>query len=169
LIQDFEQAPIADPVAVVAPGEIARGLLAAAHRIHSQPGAEGEMLDIERHIEGEPLASRPAVVRPLDDGRIGVPGMAGKLQHRDLLPSSNFFATADAVWHEGPAPRARHRLRVRRDSRNYGGPAGSRFFRDPDQSDRTGRSRQCGSPRSAGYTLPDRATLASLRSAASLR
>src|SRR5262249_60548867 len=73
---------IADPVAVIAPGEIARGLLAAAHRIHPQPGAEREMLDVERHIEGEPLASRPIVVFTLDDGRIGVAGMAGKFQHR---------------------------------------------------------------------------------------
>src|SRR6266446_3677195 len=70
LVQDFEQAPIADSVAVVAPGEIARGLLAAANRIHPQPGAEGE-----------PLASRPAVVFALDDRRIGVSGVAGKFQH----------------------------------------------------------------------------------------
>jgi hypothetical protein len=80
LVQDLEQAPIADPVAVVAPGEIARRLLAAAHRIHSQP-AEGEMLDVERDIEGEPLASRPVVVFALDDRRIGVSGVAGKFQH----------------------------------------------------------------------------------------
>jgi hypothetical protein len=60
--------------------EIARRLLAAAHRIHSQP-AEGEMLDVERDIEGEPLASRPVVVFALDDRRIGVSGVAGKFQH----------------------------------------------------------------------------------------
>src|SRR6516162_9376134 len=81
LVQDFEQAPIADTVAVVAPGEIARGLLAAANRIHPQPGAEGEMLDVERDVEGEPLASRPAVVFALDDRRIAVSGVAGKFQH----------------------------------------------------------------------------------------
>src|SRR5262249_20356188 len=83
LVQDFEQAPVPNPVAVVAPGEIARGLLAAAHRIHPQAGPEREMLDVERDIEGEPLASRPTVVFAPDDGRIGVSGMAGKLQHRD--------------------------------------------------------------------------------------
>src|SRR5262249_47645627 len=55
LVQDFEQAPIADPIAVVAPGEIARRLPAAPNRIHPQPGAEREMLDVERDIEGEPF------------------------------------------------------------------------------------------------------------------
>src|SRR5215470_15688203 len=82
LVQDLEQAPIADSVAVVAPGEIARGLLAAAHRIHPEAGAEGEMLDIERDVEGEPLASGPVVVFALDDRRIGVSGVSGKFQHR---------------------------------------------------------------------------------------
>jgi hypothetical protein len=61
-------------VATVAPrGEIARRLLATAiGRIHAEAGAEREMLDIERDIEGEPLRSRPSVVRPLGDRRIGV-------------------------------------------------------------------------------------------------
>src|SRR6185295_16140322 len=81
LVEDLEQPPVADPVAVVAPGEVTRGLLAAADRIHPQPSAEREMLDIERDVEGEPLASRPAVVFPLDDRRIGVSAMAGKFQH----------------------------------------------------------------------------------------
>src|SRR6516164_6891349 len=94
LVEDLEQAPIADSVAVVAPGEIARGLLAASHRIHPEPGAEGEMLDIERDIEGEPLASRPVVVRPLDDRRIGVSGVAGKFQHRGPLSSVDRLATS---------------------------------------------------------------------------
>src|SRR5262249_54542191 len=81
LVQDFEQAPVPNPVAVVAPGEIARRLLAAAHRIHPQAGPEREMLDVERDIEGEPLASRPTVVFQLDDRRIGVSGMAREFQH----------------------------------------------------------------------------------------
>ena len=81
LVQDLEQAPVADPVTVVAPGEIARRLLAAADRVHAEPGAEREMLDVERDVEGEPLASGPSVVRPLDDRRIGIAGMARKCQH----------------------------------------------------------------------------------------
>ena len=85
LVEDLEQPPVADPVAVVAPGEVARGLLGAADRIHPQPGAEREMLDVERDVEGEPLASRPVVVFPLDDGRIGVSAMAGKFQHGCVL------------------------------------------------------------------------------------
>src|SRR5262249_36924974 len=80
-VEDFKQPPIADPVAVIAPGEVARGLLAAANGIHPQPGAEREMLDVKRDIEGEPLAARPSVVLPLDDRRVGVAGMAGKFQH----------------------------------------------------------------------------------------
>jgi hypothetical protein len=81
LVEDLEQAPIADPVAVIAPGEIARGLLTAADRIHPQSGAEREMLDIERDVEGEPLALRPTVVFALDDRGICVSAVAGKFQH----------------------------------------------------------------------------------------
>ena len=60
LVENLEQAPVADAVAVVAPGIVARGLLAAAHRVHADAGAEREMLDVERDVEGEPLAARPA-------------------------------------------------------------------------------------------------------------
>ncbi len=78
LVEDLEQTPITDPVAVIAPGEIARRLLAAADRIHPQPGAQREMFDVERDVEGEPLAARPTVVFALDDWRIGVSAMAGE-------------------------------------------------------------------------------------------
>ena len=82
LIEHLEEPPVADAVAVVAPREVAGRLLAAAvGRIHSQPGAEGEMLDIERDIERQPLSARPLVTGPLDDGRIGIACVAGKLQH----------------------------------------------------------------------------------------
>src|SRR5215831_7191453 len=82
LLKDFEQAPVADAVAIIAPSEIARRLLAAAHRVHAETGLKGEMLDVERNIEGEPLAARPRVVRPLYDWRVGVARVAGKFQHR---------------------------------------------------------------------------------------
>src|SRR5262249_48782591 len=65
LVQHREQAPVADAVAVVAPGIVAAGLRpAAVGRIHADPGPEREVLDVERDIEGEPLSLRPAVVRP---------------------------------------------------------------------------------------------------------
>src|SRR5580704_6325768 len=78
LVQDFEQAPISDAVAVVAPGEIARGLHPAAHRVHAEARAEGEVLDVERDVEGEPLAAGPGIFGALNDGRISITGMAGK-------------------------------------------------------------------------------------------
>ena len=82
IVQDFEQAPISDPVAVIAPGEVACGLLAAAiGRIHPDPGAEREMFDVQRHIERQPLPVRPGVVWPVDDRRIGIARMTWKLQH----------------------------------------------------------------------------------------
>ena len=72
-------------------------------RIHSQP-AEGEMLDVERDIEGEPLASRPTVVRPLDDRRIGISGMAGKFQHRDAPCWLGRLATCRYFGKRTPEP-----------------------------------------------------------------
>src|SRR5262249_17258830 len=82
LIEDFEQAPVADAVAVVAPGEVARGLRTGAiARIHSDAGAEGEMLDVERDVEREPFSLGPAVVGALHDRHEAVAGMARKLQH----------------------------------------------------------------------------------------
>ena len=64
LVEDFEQAPIADAIAIVAPGEVARRLLTAADGIHADSRAEREVLDIERDIEGKPLATRPGVAAP---------------------------------------------------------------------------------------------------------
>ena len=83
LVEDLEQPPVADAVAVVAPGEIARGLRAGAvARVHADAGAEGEVLDVERNVEGQPLALRPAVIGPRRDRRIVIAVVAGKLQHR---------------------------------------------------------------------------------------
>src|SRR5262249_47341249 len=79
----LEQPPVAEAVAVIAPGEVARRLLAAAiGRIHAEAGVEREVLDVERDVEGEPLAARPAVVLALDDRRIVITVVAGKLQHQ---------------------------------------------------------------------------------------
>src|SRR5215831_15447710 len=62
------------------------------------------MLDIERDIEGEPLASRPIVVFPLDDGRIRVPRVAGKFQHRDPPCSLGRLATCRYFGKQTPEP-----------------------------------------------------------------
>src|SRR5215510_11693294 len=72
LVKDFEQTPVADAVAIVAPCKIARRLLAAPHRIHTEPDLKREMLDIDRDIESEALAVRPSIIRSLYDRRIGV-------------------------------------------------------------------------------------------------
>src|SRR5262249_13985731 len=82
LVENFEQPPVSDAIAVVAPSEVARGLLAGVVRVHPDPGAEREMLDVEGDVERELLAAGPGIVRPLDDRRIVIAGMARKLQHR---------------------------------------------------------------------------------------
>src|SRR5687767_6533038 len=63
LVEQLEQAPHADAVAVVAPGVVAMGLrLAGFRRVVSQAGAESEPFDVGGEEEGEALAARPAVV-----------------------------------------------------------------------------------------------------------
>src|SRR5688572_15410675 len=63
LVEQLEQAPHTDAVAVVAPGVVAMRLrLAGFRRVVSQACAEGEPLDVGGEEEGEPLAARPAVV-----------------------------------------------------------------------------------------------------------
>ncbi len=66
LVEQLEQPPYADAVAVVAPGIVAVGLrLALLRRIVTEPGAEGEPLDVGGQHEREALAARPAVVLAL--------------------------------------------------------------------------------------------------------
>jgi hypothetical protein len=48
LVQNFEQAPIPDPVAVVAPGEIARRLLAAQKLLHAE---DSEWRRIQKRVQ----------------------------------------------------------------------------------------------------------------------
>src|SRR5262245_7858022 len=87
LVEHLEQAPVADAVAVIAPCPVARRLRPAAAvrgRVHADAGAEGEMLDVERHVHGKPLAAGPAVIGPLRYGRIAVAAVRGKFQHQFL-------------------------------------------------------------------------------------
>ncbi len=67
LVEEVEQAPDADAVAVVAPGVVAVRLrLAGLRRVVAEPGAEGKPLDVGGEDEGEALSARPAVVLPFD-------------------------------------------------------------------------------------------------------
>jgi hypothetical protein len=59
-----------------------------------QPGAEREMLGVERDVEGEPLASRPTVLFPLDDRRIGVAVVGGEVSALE----GRSGAKSNAVW-----------------------------------------------------------------------
>src|SRR5262249_41684548 len=96
IVQDFEQAPISDSVAVVAPSEVSRRLLAGAvGGIHANAGAEREVFDIERHVERQPLSIGPRIVPPLDDRRIGVPRMSRKLQHSSSPCCARTLAIVD--------------------------------------------------------------------------
>src|SRR6185295_109713 len=73
LVEQVEQAPHPDAVAVVAPGEGARVGCRAFHRDRmAEAGAEREVLDVDAEIDGEALAVRPVVVRALGDRRIVV-------------------------------------------------------------------------------------------------
>ena len=73
LVEQFEAAPHADPVAVVAPGEGARiGRRVGDGQQMPLARAEGEMLDVEAEIDREPLAARPGIILALGDRRIGI-------------------------------------------------------------------------------------------------
>src|SRR5690606_21580441 len=59
-VEKVEIIPDADPVSVVAPGEIALVLRRrAGGAVRAETGAEGEGLDIVAKRESEPLAARP--------------------------------------------------------------------------------------------------------------
>src|SRR5262245_32201582 len=74
LVEQVEQAPDADAIAVVAPSEIALVRRLARHdRIRSHSCAEGEDLDIRSDPERQALAARPGIVRATIDWRIRIP------------------------------------------------------------------------------------------------
>jgi len=63
LVEELQQPPDADAVAVVAPGIVAVRLrLAGLRGIMAEPGTEGEPFDIGGEDESEALVARPAVV-----------------------------------------------------------------------------------------------------------
>ena len=102
LLEQVEQAPDADSVAVVAPGIIALLLrLALLGRIPAGALAIGVDLDIGGDAERQPLAAGPGIVLALADDRIVVAIVLGQRQHR-----------MSSVWESfrrglSPAPRTR--------------------------------------------------------------
>src|ERR671936_1002717 len=66
LIEELQQPPDADAIAIVTPGIVAMRLrLARLRRVVTQAGTEGEPFDVGGDDECEALAARPAVVAPL--------------------------------------------------------------------------------------------------------
>src|SRR6185437_14173074 len=65
---------------VIAPGEGA-GIGRRARHGEQVPlaGAEREMLDVEAEIDREPLAVRPRIIRAVDDRRVRIAAVIGKL------------------------------------------------------------------------------------------
>src|SRR5262249_53752900 len=86
-VEEVENAPDADAVAVVAPRVIALRLRCrAAGRIGAEAGAEGEVLDIVAEIDGEPLAAGPRVVLAAIDWHVVV-AVVGRQLHGARLQS----------------------------------------------------------------------------------
>src|SRR6266446_3386043 len=79
LVEEVEQAPDADAVAVVAPAVDAR-----AHRLvgrrdgHALADPEAERLDVDGNVHGQPRAVRPRVVRALRDAGVVVASVGGQ-------------------------------------------------------------------------------------------
>ena len=94
LVQQVEQAPDADPIAVVAPGIIAVRLrLAGLRRVVAEARAEGEPLDVGGDGEREPPALGPCVVAPRRQGRIVI-AVVLRQQRLQILISSAYSPPA---------------------------------------------------------------------------
>src|ERR1700740_665595 len=86
--RQIEDSPDADPQAVFAPSKITR----VRRRTQSggsvtQTAAEGEMLHIQRHIEGEPLSVWPVELRTGGNGRVIVPIMMVHAHRVEAIPA----------------------------------------------------------------------------------
>src|SRR6516165_992050 len=79
-IEEFEAAPNADPVAVVPPGERPGVRSNSGHgQEMTFARTEREMFDVEAEIDREPLAVRPGVVRAVNDRRVSITIVIGKV------------------------------------------------------------------------------------------
>jgi len=94
LVEQLEQAPDADAVAVIAPGIVAMRLrLAALRRIVTEAGAEREPLDVRRQDEGKApcfsiRTAGPAIVAPLRQRDEVVAAVLGKERLQRLISSA---------------------------------------------------------------------------------
>src|SRR5436190_1446858 len=109
---ELEQAPRADAVAVVAPGEAARvGLRMRRRVVVTEPIAEGHVLDVQAEVHRETLAAGPAVVLALGDGGVVVAAVALQFHLRRppgqsvgiMLPAW-ISPSATARWPPPPRP-----------------------------------------------------------------
>jgi hypothetical protein len=79
-IEKFEEAPNADPVAVIAPGK--RPSVRSNSRYRQQitlARTERKMFDVEAKIACQPLSVRPGVIRAVNNRRIRIAIMIWKL------------------------------------------------------------------------------------------
>ena len=60
LVEDFKEAPVADPISIIPPGVIARGLRASTIvRVDAEARLKRKVLDVKRDIKREPFTARP--------------------------------------------------------------------------------------------------------------
>ena len=108
-VEHFEQAPHADPVAVVAPRKDRMALRLIGRRDRRALAlAEGERLDVERDINRETLAIGPVVIGPR--GNVGILVAAMCRQHAAPSPMNRS--------RPGTRRRFRDKPRSPRDARN---------------------------------------------------
>src|SRR6185369_87886 len=100
-IEQFEAAPNANPVAVIAPGE---GAGVWSRPCYGQEmtfaRAEREVFDVEAEIDRQPLSVWPGVVRTVNDRRISIAIMIWKLHIG--IPAKLGSARLAHPWGEAP-------------------------------------------------------------------
>src|SRR6185503_3278813 len=97
---ELEQAPGADAVAVVAPGEAARVRLRMRRRvIVAQALAEGEVLDVQAEVHREALAAGPAVVLALGDRGVVVAAVRFQLHRSNPSAKRDILGVFSMVRH----------------------------------------------------------------------
>ena len=79
LVEQFEAAPGADPVAVFTPAVVQHiGLRRSRTDAGTEPFAEGKVLEVEAEVDRQPMAAGPAEVRALRDRAVAKAAAVGK-------------------------------------------------------------------------------------------
>src|SRR6478672_3375130 len=135
--RQIEDSPDADPQAVFAPSKITR----VRRRTQSgwsmtQTAAEGEMLHIQRHIEGEPLSVWPVELRTGGNGRVIVPIMMVYAHRVEAIPTAP-RGPRTRVQSGSPAMPVGGRSKVRPIPQR-----GKGYIRSPDHGRREARPRR---------------------------